>query len=136
MVKPFYKRADLRFECQGCGHCCTTWYGDVFLREEDIDRISKRLEMDRESFEKQYVSRDSRGKLIVKLLPNAYCPFYSDGCTIHEFKPLTCMSWPFWDNVTDTERSWRKAEQRCPGMGKGRPYKAEEIERLRRFSPP
>jgi Fe-S-cluster containining protein len=136
VTRPFYKREELRFECQGCGHCCTTWYGDVFLHEEDISRISERLEMDRESFEKRYVTRDSRGKLIVKLLPNAYCPFYTDGCTIHEFKPLTCMSWPFWDNVIDTERSWKKAEQRCPGMGKGRFYTAEEIERLRWFSPP
>jgi len=65
MAKPFYMRAELRFECQGCGHCCTTWYGDVFLHEEDISRISKRLDMERESFEKRYVTRDSRGKLII-----------------------------------------------------------------------
>ena len=136
MTRAFYERAELRFECQGCGHCCTTWYGDVFLHEEDIPRISMRLGMDRETFENRYVARDSRGKLIVKLLPDGYCPFYGDGCTIHEFKPLTCMSWPFWDHVIDTERSWKKAEQRCSGMGKGRVYTAEEIDRLRRFSPP
>ncbi len=136
MEKKFYESAVLRFECQKCGRCCTTWYGDVFLHEEDIPRISEGLGMDRASFEERYVTVDSRGKLTLKLLPNQYCPFYRDGCVIHEFKPLTCMSWPFWDYVTDTENSWNKAAERCPGMNKGRTYTIGEIERLRKCSPP
>ena len=135
METRFYESAELRFECQNCGHCCTTWYGDVFLHEEDIPRISEGLGMDEKSFEKQYVTRDSRTKLIVRLLPNGDCPFYRDGCIIHDFKPLTCMSWPFWDYVTDTERGWNRAAERCPGIGKGRLYTIEEIQRLRQFSP-
>jgi hypothetical protein len=92
--------------------------------------------MTQKAFEKRYVVRGSRGKLMVRLLPNTHCPFYDNGCTIHEFKPLTCISWPFWDYVTDTEHAWRRAEERCPGVGKGRVYTLEEIERLRQFSPP
>jgi len=136
MGEQFYKSAELRFECQKCGHCCTTWYGDVFLHDEDIPRISEGLGIDEKSFQTRYVGRDSRGRMVIKLLPNGYCPFYRDGCMIHEFKPLTCMSWPFWGYVTDTEYGWERAGQRCPGVGKGRVYSADEIERLRRFSPP
>jgi len=136
MARKFHERAELRFECQACGKCCTTWYGDVFLHDEDIPRISEKLGMDEEAFKKRYVTCDSRGKTIVKLLPNGYCPFYRNGCTIHAFKPLTCLSWPFWDYVTDSERGWNRAGKLCPGVGKGRVYSPEEVALLRRFSPP
>ncbi|MCK5557422.1 MAG: YkgJ family cysteine cluster protein [Candidatus Hydrogenedentes bacterium] len=136
MTSKFHERAELRFECQECGQCCTTWYGDVSLRDEDIHKISKELGTDEEVFEKRYVARGSRGRTIIKLLPDRYCPFYRDGCTIHEFKPLTCASWPFWDYVTDSEDSWNRAGKQCPGVRKGRVYSTEEIERLRGFSPP
>lgn len=136
MAGKFHERAELRFECQGCGQCCTTWYGNVFLHDEDIPRISKELGMDQDAFKKRYVARDSRGRTVINLLPNGYCPFYRDGCAIHEFKPLTCTSWPFWDYVSNSEHSWNQAEQQCPGVGKGRVYSVEQIERLRRFSPP
>jgi Fe-S-cluster containining protein len=109
----------------------------VFLHDEDIPRISEKLGIDEEGFRKRYVTRDSRGRTIIKLLPNGYCPFYQeDGCSVHAFKPLTCMSWPFWDYVTDSEQGWNRAVEHCPGVGKGRLYTPEEIKKLRRFSPP
>jgi Fe-S-cluster containining protein len=136
MARRYYERAELRFECQECGQCCTTWYGDVSVHDDDIPRISKELGMDEASFKKRYVTRDSLGRTIIKLLSNEYCPFYSDGCTIHAFKPATCMSWPFWGYVIDSERGWNRAQERCPGVGKGRVYTPEEIARMRRSSPP
>ena len=53
-------KVNFRFECQpGCINCCTQ-SGHVYLTEEDIDRISAHLKLDRAVFEQRYVYRTKK----------------------------------------------------------------------------
>ena len=50
-------RLNFRFQCQpGCTNCCTR-SGQVYLTEEDMDRIASYLSLARDVFETRYVYR-------------------------------------------------------------------------------
>jgi Fe-S-cluster containining protein len=48
------------------------------------------------------------------------CHFLVDGgCSIHAVKPTQCRVFPFWPELVDDKREWRKTAAWCPGIGKG-----------------
>ena len=48
------------------------------------------------------------------------CHFLRDeGCSIHPAKPTQCRIFPFWPELVDSKREWRKTAAWCPGIGKG-----------------
>ena len=109
----------LRFACQpGCTECCKQ-KGFVYLSNDDILRAATYLRMTREAFEWKYVYRTSkRARLRVPAVSN--CHFLTEsGCSIHEAKPTQCRIFPFWPELVDSRRAWRKTAVYCPGIGKG-----------------
>ncbi len=109
----------LRFECQpGCTECCRQ-KGFVYLSEPDIVRISAYLGLTPAAFESHYIYRTRhRARLRVPRAGN--CHFLFDGgCSIHEVKPAQCRIFPFWPELIESRREWRKTARYCPGMGKG-----------------
>jgi Fe-S-cluster containining protein len=110
----------LRFECQrGCTACCDT-SGFVFLTEEDLLRAAAFLAITAAEFEKRYVYR-TRHVIRLRKPAEKQCPFLEPGvgCTIHPAKPTQCRLFPFWPELVENRRNWRRAGQRCPGIGKG-----------------
>ena len=109
----------LRFECQpGCTECCTQ-KGFVYLGEGDAGRIAAFLGMSEAEFERRYVFRTSR-RARLRVPRDAQCSFLRDGgCSIHPVKPVQCRIFPFWPELVESRREWRKAARYCPGMGKG-----------------
>ena len=109
----------LRFECQpGCINCCTQ-KGFVYLTESDLTRIAKFLELPTAEFERRYVYRTTR-QLRLRVPRQVQCHFLLDGgCSIHPVKPAQCRIFPFWPELVDDKRVWRKAAAWCPGIGKG-----------------
>ena len=109
----------LRFECQsGCTNCCRQ-KGFVFLTEADLIRIAKYLRMTAAQFERRYVYRTKR-QIRLRVPRQVQCHFLKeDGCSIHSVKPTQCRIFPFWPEMVDDKREWRKTAAWCPGFGQG-----------------
>lgn len=109
----------LRFECQpGCTACCTQ-KGFVYLSDTDILRAAAWLRMTPADFERKYIYR-TRRRARLRVPAEANCHFLLDGgCSIHEAKPTQCRIFPFWPEMVESRREWRKTARYCPGMGKG-----------------
>lgn len=70
-------------------------------------------------FERKYVYR-TRNLLRLRVPRASRCRFLTDaGCSIHPVKPAQCRIFPFWPELVESRREWRKAAHYCPGMGKG-----------------
>ena len=110
---------ELRFACQpGCTACCEH-PGFIYLAEEDIPRIAAYLSLTPVAFEKQYVYR-TRNILRLRNARHARCHFLdATGCRIHAVKPIQCRAFPFWPELIESVREWRKTASYCPGIGQG-----------------
>jgi Fe-S-cluster containining protein len=109
----------VRFQCQpGCIECCRQ-EGFVYLTEPDILRMAAFLGMSARRFERKYVYR-TRYKARLRIPAAANCHFLVEGgCSIHEAKPTQCRIFPFWPELVNSKRAWRKTASYCPGIGKG-----------------
>ena len=109
----------LRFECQsGCTECCRQ-KGFVYLTEADLERAAGFLGMTAAAFERQYVYR-TRTRMRLRMPRNSMCRFLrEDGCSIHPVKPTQCRIFPFWPELVESRREWKKTARWCPGIGKG-----------------
>jgi len=109
----------LRFACQpGCTNCCRQ-QGFVYVTPQDLSRIARFLKMTEAEFERRYVYR-TKSLLRLRVPRHSQCHFLREnGCSIHPVKPAQCRIFPFWPELTDDKREWRKTAAWCPGIGKG-----------------
>src|SRR5579872_4763422 len=81
-------------------------------------------------FERRYVYR-TKHLLRLRMPRHSQCHFLRDeGCSIHAVKPTQCRIFPFWPELTDDKREWRKAAAWCPGIGKGELVQIETAREL------
>jgi Fe-S-cluster containining protein len=120
----------LHFACQpGCIACCTQ-PGFVYLTEDDIRRAAKFLGMTPAKFEKLHVYR-TRNQRRLRIPRTSQCRFLrADGCSIHPAKPTQCRIFPFWPELTEKKRQWRRTAAWCPGIGKGELVQIETVRGL------
>ena len=119
----------LRFQCTGCGDCCTGAPGYVWVNAEEIAALAERLEMDVDRFERKYVRRVGVRRSLVEF-PNGDCVFFdteSRKCTVYEQRPRQCKTWPFWDSNLRTPEKWQETCEVCPGSGRGKQIGVDEI---------
>jgi Fe-S-cluster containining protein len=70
-------------------------------------------------FERRYVYR-TKHLLRLRVPRQQQCYFLREGgCSIHTVKPVQCRMFPFWPELVDSKREWKKTAAWCPGMGKG-----------------
>lgn len=119
---------EMRFECQpGCTACCQR-KGFVYLTEPDVARVARFLGTTPAKFEKRYIYRTKNLRRL-RIPRGGLCRFLrADGCAIHAVKPTQCRLFPFWPELTENRREWRKTANWCPGIGKG---KLVQIETMR-----
>ena len=122
----------LRFQCQpGCTACCTQ-RGFVWLTEEDLVRAAKFLGMTPRAFERQYIYRTSK-RIRLRVPRESNCHFLRDGgCSIHPVKPTQCRIFPFWPELVESRREWRKSAKFCPGLDHGPLVQIETAKELAR----
>ena len=135
----------LRFACTECGNCCTGPPGYVWISQEEIDGLARYLGRSVADVRKRYLRKiGNRFSLRErKTLDGKYdCVFLVDmpdgpegqkrrGCGIYPVRPLQCRTFPFWDGIVSSRRSWESAGRHCPGIGLGKRFSRQEIEALR-----
>ncbi|MEA3523549.1 MAG: YkgJ family cysteine cluster protein [Campylobacterota bacterium] len=105
--------------CASCGgRCCIGESGNIFVTSLEIENIIKVLNLDIDSFYKEYIRKQGyKFSLREKKFGDSYdCIFFqreNGGCRIYEARPLQCRSFPFWDYYKQ-----RVAELKleCPGV--------------------
>lgn len=92
------------FECKKCGACCK-WDGVVKLTTEDIGRLSKNLNLEKEAFLSKHTKKCD-GHTVLKDKPDTTeCLFLkNDKCSVWDFKPKQCADYPL------------KYNSKCPGF--------------------
>ncbi len=111
----------LRFECQpGCRKCCEV-SGYVYLTENDVSEAARFLNMEQSVFEAQYIYRTRNMRRVRKPSGKSkQCPFLNEsGCGIHPVKPVQCRLFPFWPELVEDRKAWKKTGTWCPGIGQG-----------------
>ena len=117
----------LRFACQRCGGCCRGEPGFVWVSEEETETLARSLNLGEEEFARKYLRKvGDRWSLIE--MPNGDCVFYGRGCAVYAVRPAQCRTFPFWPAYLASPYGWKDAAARCPGVGQGRLFSAQQIE--------
>lgn len=113
---PWYGEG-LRFECTGCGQCCTGAPGYIWVDEQEIQEISTFLKLTIEEFSRRFLRR-VKGKYSLLELPKSYdCIFLKDKkCQIYSVRPMQCRTFPWWPRHLKTEKDWHAAAAHCEGI--------------------
>lgn len=118
----YYLRHPLRFECTGCGQCCTG-RGDYYIEVTRAEqrRIQKFLGISWGWLRRRYVERfDDK---IESLCTGAVgrCAFlgHDNRCRIYAVRPGQCRNYPFWPELVEHQSAWKTEARRCEGIGRG-----------------
>ena len=118
---------NFRFECQPeCTHCCTM-AGNVFLTEDDVDRIAAHLELTPAEFREQHCLYDDEDLRLAGRSKDPCRLVTATGCSIHEVKPVQCRTFPYWPEYVVNKRSWKNLGSFCPGIGVGPIIPVEQV---------
>lgn len=132
-ASPWY-RDGLRFGCTACGDCCTGGPGYVWVNREEIGALAQHLGLENLAEFEQLFVRNVGVRKSLHEFPNGDCVFFDSQarrCTVYEFRPRQCRSWPFWNSNIRTPQDWQQTCKMCPGSGQGRLYPLDEIETAR-----
>ncbi len=122
-------REGLRFQCTGCGGCCTGAPGYVWVTRAEIAAMAAALDMDLEQFGSRYVRRVGNRYSLLELA-GGDCVFLDADlrqCRLYRHRPRQCRTWPFWPSNLRSPETWNEVARSCPGAGRGRLYTLEEI---------
>lgn len=128
----FYLEHPIRFQCTGCGKCCTgnqEAYVEVSAKEQQ--QIQTFLGISPAWFRRRYLSRFDDGELAVAMDTKGRCPFLDkeDRCRIYPVRPMQCRSYPYWDELVRSRSAWQREAHRCEGVGRGPIVARSHIER-------
>ena len=116
----------LRFECQGCGACCTGDPGTVYVGPDEINRIAGYLGLDAAAFKETYLYA-YKDSFSIREDHHGNCLFFHHQCAIYPVRPLQCSTFPFWFSNLRSQAGWDALQHQCPGIGQGRLYSKQEI---------
>ena len=101
--------------------------GDVYLTEDDADRIAAHLELTPAEFRERHCVHEDEELLLVGRSKDP-CRFVTaTGCSIHEVKPVQCRTFPYWPEYVVNKRSWKNLSRFCPGIGVGAIIPVEQV---------
>ena len=111
-----------RFECTGCGECCTGPGADWMIEvdREEQDRIQRYLGVTRAWFRRRYLFRfDSKTESLRMNRKTGACVFLEAGrCRIYAARPRQCRTYPWWPELM-SRTAWQREARRCEGIGRG-----------------
>ena len=81
-------------DCTTCANCCRQ--EKPTFSEEEIDRLTRRLEMERSQFIEKYLERAEMGSDNPWQTRKLPCPFLKDNrCSVYEDRPADCRGYPY-----------------------------------------
>ena len=131
--KRWYQKG-LKFNCTGCGDCCTGAAGYVWVNQEEIAKLADLLNQSVDEFENMYIRKIGIRKSLKELPVSFDCVFLDSEtrkCQVYKARPRQCRTWPFWDSNLKTPEDWERTCQVCPGSGTGKLYSLGDIENQR-----
>lgn len=110
-------REGLRFECTGCGRCCTGSTGYVWVEEVEIRAMADLLEMRIDDFGRRYLRRVGERYALLEAPGGGDCVFL-DGirCRVYALRPQQCRTFPFWGAMLASPQTWADAARDCEGI--------------------
>lgn len=131
MAKTFFDDG-LCFSCQRCSSCCRHEPGFVYLSEQDLKKLSVWAHISIEDFIKDYcrwvIQSDGFEYLCLNEKTNYDCIMWDNGCIAYKYRPLQCVSYPFWPSLLINSNWWDANARDCPGVNKGKRFSKKEIE--------
>lgn len=127
--RPWYHRG-LRFQCTGCGACCTGAPGYVWVNKAEIEAMAAALALDVAAFQSKYVRQVGIRKSLVER-PGGDCVLFDNRtrtCRVYAVRPRQCRTWPFWARNLRTPGAWRRTARHCPGVNHGPLVSRREIQ--------
>lgn len=126
---PEWYRDGLKFECTGCGNCCTGAPGVVWVNDSEISAIAEFTNKPVGEIRLLH-TRMVGGGVSLTEYANGDCTFFDPqrrGCTIYPVRPRQCRTWPFWNSNLESPADWQGIQADCPGAGQGTFFSLEEI---------
>lgn len=106
----------LRFECTGCGHCCTGGDGYVWVSTLEIHALAGRLGLSSNEFGRRYLRR-FEGRYALVDAAGGDCVFLrGKTCSVYEDRPAQCRAFPWWPANLKSAGAWKKAASSCEGI--------------------
>jgi uncharacterized protein len=133
---PWYSEG-VRFKCTGCGKCCTGPKGYIWISREEIEPLAKHLKISFDAFIAKYAKVPTKSdlanypnkealkaKYLIKEVPSQSakgdydCIFLSKegACTIYNFRPKQCKTYPYWPDIMRSKRAWANERRFCEGI--------------------
>jgi hypothetical protein len=125
----YYEKNRIRFECTGCGVCCT---GDasryVEAGPQEQEAIRDYLQVSRAWFRRHYLTRVDDTTLGLRMT-RGRCLFLQENgrCRIYTVRPAQCRTYPWWPEVVQSKTSWQNEARRCEGINRGRVIPLKKI---------
>ncbi len=105
--------------CNSCaGRCCSGESGYIYVSKNEVEKISKLLDLEIRDFVKKYLFKKGYKYSIKEIEHNGAheCIFYdrdANGCKIYEARPTQCITFPFWDYY---KMRVDELKEECPGI--------------------
>ena len=122
----------LRFECTGCGKCCTQRgeYAHVYVNEREVAALAALLGVSSAKLRRSYTIVDELGWRQLRFREGR-CSFLdptTQRCTVYAARPVQCRTFPFWPELVGPD-GWRdELRQLCEGVDRGEAVPRENIE--------
>ena len=129
---PWFKDG-LRFECTQCGRCCGGAPGYVWVTDDEIGALARRLGLAEAEFRRRYTRWVEGYGTSLTETRDYDCTFFdreSERCTVYEDRPRQCRTYPFWDKVLASPTTWELEAESCPGMNYGPAWGLTQIRSL------
>jgi uncharacterized protein len=125
----FYRNG-LRFECTGCGACCTSRGRNqyVYVTLPERRRLAELLGIGTSLFTQRFCTKDENGFVHFKN-PKGDCQFLvGSRCGVYAARPDQCRSFPWWEQNMSAKTWETEVKPGCEGVGRGRLHTFEEIQ--------
>ncbi len=116
---------DYTFDTRACstckGRCCTGESGYIYVSKNEIENISKLLDLEIRDFVSKYLFKKGYKYSLkeIKHEDSHECIFYDrelNGCKIYDARPSQCITFPFWDYY---KTRVDELQDECPGIVMG-----------------
>ena len=126
------EKRGLRFECTGCGGCCTARgeYAHVYLNPDELGDLADHLRLSVREFRKRYTFKDEYGYTQLRFESDT-CVFLEPGtkrCTVYPARPTQCRTFPFWRDMIADGKWTDEARALCEGIGRGPTHRLTDVE--------